>query len=81
MRADGLLAMLDRWGRAALPGLGLAHADVLAIDGPVRARRATTEAGGGELAELLAARGDELVCLCELSEENLKPMARRAFQA
>lgn len=25
------------------------------------------------------ARGDELVCLCELAAENLQPMARRAF--
>jgi hypothetical protein len=27
------------------------------------------------------ARGDELVCLCELRADNLRPMARRAFQA
>jgi hypothetical protein len=27
------------------------------------------------------AQGDELVCLCELRADNLKPMARRAFQA
>lgn len=25
-------------------------------------------------------RGDELVCLCELSEENLKPLSRRLFR-
>lgn len=27
------------------------------------------------------ARGEELVCLCELDEANLKPIARRAFRA
>ncbi|HYR33660.1 MAG TPA: hypothetical protein VEQ87_05155 [Burkholderiales bacterium] len=27
------------------------------------------------------ARGEELVCLCELSSHNLRPMARRAFHA
>jgi|SRR5438552_1583154 len=27
------------------------------------------------------ARGEELVCLCELAAENLQPMARRAFRA
>jgi hypothetical protein len=26
------------------------------------------------------ARGEELVCLCELSTGNLRPMARRAFE-
>jgi hypothetical protein len=26
-------------------------------------------------------RGDELVCLCELSAENLRPLARRLFES
>lgn len=88
-RIRELMAFLavDRFGDAYDPGDG-----VLRFPEPQgQLRRAYAQVSGahGRLPEveyfLLRnpgyARGDELVCLCELDADNLQPMAQRAFLA
>jgi hypothetical protein len=88
-RMAELMAFLarDRFGDAYDPAAGVLRFDQ--SHGHLRDDYARVTAAHLQLREVayfLArnpgyARGEELVCLCELSADNLQPMARRAFLA